>query len=530
MLSVPILVLDNGSGCIKAGYGGEDHPRVKVPNFVGVVRKGNKKYYGDQLHTLQEYFLQRPHKDGLLLDAEMQRDIWDKIFAKQCMNIDPARHGLVVTEPFNCPASLRHAMAEVIFEDFGFAKMVACPAQQLIVYAFPELHFLTEGGHSSSKPAAHTRSSGRSSSKRSTGVISIGDDAYPALLPRDIAPRTTTTTTGGTNAMRSDLPPVDPLSLQVPCQVVVDCGHQSCWAIPFYGELPIEIAALRMNLGGQHLTSYLRSLVTYRHTDVERNELIVQNMKESCCRVSQNFSEDMRIAAVKQKAYSRRHIGAATDLFTQYTLPDFTVKDKQILHEFFSNTRHNSTTTLAASDEESLPDETAVGANQEVAAGNKTGTPEMMNSPSSSGGRRGADKQFVRLNNESISVPEVLFHPADAGFVDTCGIAELIYRSIRCCPPQLQQYMASNILLTGGCAKFQGFGSRLHSELRVLLPQHWRIHIQMLENPECTVWRGGSKWAAGSSSGNNNFETYSICKEVYFDRGKHGLRRGETPK
>ena len=33
-----ILVIDNGSGIIKAGFSGEDHPRCIFPNIVGIPK------------------------------------------------------------------------------------------------------------------------------------------------------------------------------------------------------------------------------------------------------------------------------------------------------------------------------------------------------------------------------------------------------------------------------------------------------------------------------------------------------------
>jgi len=36
--SAPIVVIDNGSGVMKAGFGGEDVPRVAFPTVVGRPR------------------------------------------------------------------------------------------------------------------------------------------------------------------------------------------------------------------------------------------------------------------------------------------------------------------------------------------------------------------------------------------------------------------------------------------------------------------------------------------------------------
>ena len=36
---IPRIVLDNGSGTIKAGFAGEDDPRTCLPNIIGRLRQ-----------------------------------------------------------------------------------------------------------------------------------------------------------------------------------------------------------------------------------------------------------------------------------------------------------------------------------------------------------------------------------------------------------------------------------------------------------------------------------------------------------
>eukprot|EP00921_Rhytidocystis_pertsovi_P020766 GHVQ01033109.1.p1 GENE.GHVQ01033109.1~~GHVQ01033109.1.p1 ORF type:complete len:616 (-),score=75.29 GHVQ01033109.1:606-2453(-) len=138
-----ILVLDNGSSKIKAGWSGAHHPTVKLPNCVGQVRSTRQRqtnFVCDQCYILPEYFCHRPSQEGLVLDADLQREIWERVFSKAFMNVDPAQTSILVTEPFLSPPPLRHTLSEVIFEDFGFAEMLISPAQTLIPYAFLQYH------------------------------------------------------------------------------------------------------------------------------------------------------------------------------------------------------------------------------------------------------------------------------------------------------------------------------------------------------------------------------------------------------
>lgn len=52
-----------------------------------------------------------------------------------------------------------------------------------------------------------------------------------------------------------------------------------------------------------------------------------------------------------------------------------------------------------------------------------------------------------------------------------CGIPELICRAIAKAPVEAQPFLASQIFLTGGSAKFPGFVERLWRDLRESLPQ-----------------------------------------------------------
>lgn len=65
------------------------------------------------------------------------------------------------------------------------------------------------------------------------------------------------------------------------------------------------------------------------------------------------------------------------------------------------------------------------------------------------------------MNNERISVPEVLFYPSDIG-LNQCGIAEAIASAISRTPAELHAAFFSNILVFGGSCLFEGFFERLY--------------------------------------------------------------------
>ncbi|KAK6588815.1 actin family [Cryptosporidium xiaoi] len=129
-----VLVIDNGSHSIKIGFSGEDSPRLCLPNCVGKTRKKDKIYISDQLIGLNEYFSYCPFSEGLLVDVSLQCDVWTYIFDK--MNLSPNNLGVIVTEPFMNPTPLRHALYEVIFEQFHFQRAIISNPPTLAQFAF----------------------------------------------------------------------------------------------------------------------------------------------------------------------------------------------------------------------------------------------------------------------------------------------------------------------------------------------------------------------------------------------------------
>jgi actin-related protein 6 len=82
------------------------------------------------------------------------------------------------------------------------------------------------------------------------------------------------------------------------------------------------------------------------------------------------------------------------------------------------------------------------------------------------------------MNNERITVPEILFNPSDIGIYQA-GIPETIVQSVTALHPDMHATMYSNIVLMGGCTMFKGFKERLETELRALVPAEYPINITL---------------------------------------------------
>lgn len=86
------------------------------------------------------------------------------------------------------------------------------------------------------------------------------------------------------------------------------------------------------------------------------------------------------------------------------------------------------------------------------------------------------EQQTLRLTNERFAIPEILFHPSDIG-IRQMGIPEAIMDSVKSCSEETWPHLLSNIILTGGNAKFPGFRDRVYKEVRSLAPAEYTINV-----------------------------------------------------
>ncbi|RZC73489.1 hypothetical protein C5167_048969 [Papaver somniferum] len=129
-----IVVLDNGAGLCKAGIAGERDPSVIVPNCLGRPVASKKWLIADQLHTCEDLTsvsIRRPFDRGYLINPDLQKEIWERIF-RSLLHIDPTHSTLLLVEPlFNLP-SIQRSIDEIVFEDFGFQSLFVADSPSLV--------------------------------------------------------------------------------------------------------------------------------------------------------------------------------------------------------------------------------------------------------------------------------------------------------------------------------------------------------------------------------------------------------------
>lgn len=125
-MDIAPVVIDNGSGIVKAGFGGDDAPSCIFPSIIGrpkyenIMNSDEKHFYiGDDAQNKRGILrLSYPIEHAIISNWEEMEKIWEYTFTDQ-LRIKPNERYVMLTEAPMNPKKNREKMMEIMFETFS---------------------------------------------------------------------------------------------------------------------------------------------------------------------------------------------------------------------------------------------------------------------------------------------------------------------------------------------------------------------------------------------------------------------------
>jgi actin-related protein len=137
------LMIDNGSGMVKAGFAGDDAPRAVFPSIIGhpkvvevmVGINTQESYIGDEAQIKRGILSMRyPIEHGIVTNWDDMEKIWHYTFYNE-LRINPEEHPVMLTEaPLN-PKANRERMLQIMFDNFNVPSVYVSIQAVLALYA-----------------------------------------------------------------------------------------------------------------------------------------------------------------------------------------------------------------------------------------------------------------------------------------------------------------------------------------------------------------------------------------------------------
>ncbi|CAG8417604.1 unnamed protein product [Penicillium salamii] len=412
------FIIDNGAYTMKAGYASAECR--SIPNAI-VKTRDNDIVVGAELSTVanwNEAVFRRPMEKGYITSWETQREIWDRSFFDANAEVkieDPRDTTLILTEAPNAIPILKRNTDEMVMEEWGF------------------------GGY------------------------------LKAIGPTYNAWNEIQSLFGDPITQTQEIKPAD-------CLLVVDSGFSHTTVTPVYRGHPVHRGIRRLDFGGKHITSLLKELVSERQINMMDETYIMNQIKESACYVSNDFSKDMERTLKGNRSYQAK---AEDGIVLDYVLPDpnanrkgFTRQHDPVMH---MKKKKGALSGLSA---EVLSEDVLV------------------------------------MGSERFHAPELLFTPSDIGLKEP-GIPEMIMQSLSVLPTSLQAVYLANVLVVGGNALLRGFMERLETDLREIAPDTCVVRLRRAEDPIQSAWLGASRLAQNREHLNH----VAISRQEYQEYG-----------
>ncbi|KAG0001271.1 Actin- protein 6 [Entomortierella chlamydospora] len=446
------LVVDNGASTIKYGYADEDTPYRTFPNNITRSKTERKTFVGDQLETCKDFsglYYRLPFEKGMLTSWDVEKQVWDRLFTGKIIPCEPSATTLLISEPILNLPNIATTYDQLVFEEYGFHSYTRMSAPQMAMYnEIPKLY-------------GQRMASGKK---------------------------------------------------RVDSAVIVDSGYSFTHIIPFWKGKPILVGIRRINVGGKLLTNHLKEIISFRYWNMMDETHLVNEVKEACCYVSNNFWEELDICKKSPRA---------NKILQNYVLPDYSAQQTGYVK---GKPKTKNTKKAKRSSEMD------VDINNDVENGGNGGEDEegsdFSENSDSNEDEDDSDvemapatdeEQVLTMNNERFTVPEILFNPSDIG-MEQAGIPEAIVDAVSACDEEIQGMLYANVVLIGGNARLPGFRKRIVNDLRQVVPSEYDVRVGIDKDPLGYAWRGATRLATMDEFA-SEFKSRLVTRAEYLETG-----------
>ncbi|VTZ67781.1 actin-related protein, putative [Plasmodium chabaudi chabaudi] len=119
------------------------------------------------------------------------------------------------------------------------------------------------------------------------------------------------------------------LSLRNPCALYIDVGFSHTYILPYIEYKLIEYAILRTKVSASVLNTYLKNTLSYKHVNLEHNELLVENIKERACYVSLDYEKDLENEKKRLEKIKKQKIQDKLDMRSEILMKELEEERKK---------------------------------------------------------------------------------------------------------------------------------------------------------------------------------------------------------